>query len=491
MAKFRFHILYLFLTAATTASFEVPRLTMYDPRYDSHHLAGGQTLALPAATEDFESHFYNQTLDHFNYRPESYVTFRQRYVVNSKHWAGPGAPIFVYLGAEAPLTHNSKSFLIDIVAPSFNALLLYIEHRYYGESIPFGSREEAFRNSSTLGYMSSQQAIADYAEIILNVKEQFNTDNSPVVVVGGSYGGMLATWFRLKYPHLAIGALASSAPILYFDDITPQDAYYNVVTKDFREASETCYQTIKESWAEIDETASKLDGLSTLGKKFRTCAPLKNSTYLTNSLGGLYARAAQYNAPPSYPVTQICTAIDGSGPDKNTLDRIFAGVVAYYGEKLCYINEPTQPSETDVGWEWQTCSELVIPIGFGNDTMFWSEDAFNLTEFSHDCKEKYGVAPRPHWVTTYYGGHSIKRVLKRFGSNIIFSNGLKDPYSRGGVLENISDTIHVVYTTNGSHCLDLYGSSVTDPKWLTVQREEEIDIMHGWLTTYYKDLQVD
>ena len=45
---------------------------------------------------------------------------------------------------------------------------------------------------------------------------------------------MLASWFRLKYPHIVIGALASSAPILYFDDITPENAYHVIVTKDFR-----------------------------------------------------------------------------------------------------------------------------------------------------------------------------------------------------------------------------------------------------------------
>ena len=45
---------------------------------------------------------------------------------------------------------------------------------------------------------------------------------------------MLAAWFRLKYPHVAIGALASSAPILYFDDIVPSNSYYATVTKDFQ-----------------------------------------------------------------------------------------------------------------------------------------------------------------------------------------------------------------------------------------------------------------
>ncbi|KAK6926687.1 Peptidase S28 [Dillenia turbinata] len=46
---------------------------------------------------------------------------------------------------------------------------------------------------------------------------------------------LLALWFRLKFPRIALGALASSAPILYFDDIMPETkGYYSVVTKDFR-----------------------------------------------------------------------------------------------------------------------------------------------------------------------------------------------------------------------------------------------------------------
>ena len=48
------------------------------------------------------------------------------------------------------------------------------------------------------------------------------------------YFAVLAAWFRLKYPHVALGALASSAPILYFDDLAPQVGYYAIVTKDFK-----------------------------------------------------------------------------------------------------------------------------------------------------------------------------------------------------------------------------------------------------------------
>lgn len=55
--------------------------------------------------------------------------------------------------------------------------------------MPFGSREEAFKNASTLGYLNSAQALADYADVIIHVKKTLQAQNSPVVVIGGSYGG--------------------------------------------------------------------------------------------------------------------------------------------------------------------------------------------------------------------------------------------------------------------------------------------------------------
>jgi lysosomal Pro-X carboxypeptidase len=45
---------------------------------------------------------------------------------------------------------------------------------------------------------------------------------------------VLASWFRLKYPHLAIGALASSAPILFIEDMIQPNAYFDVVSRDFK-----------------------------------------------------------------------------------------------------------------------------------------------------------------------------------------------------------------------------------------------------------------
>jgi hypothetical protein len=45
---------------------------------------------------------------------------------------------------------------------------------------------------------------------------------------------VLAAWFRIKYPHIAIGAVAASAPILQFEDIVPTDTFYRIVSSDFK-----------------------------------------------------------------------------------------------------------------------------------------------------------------------------------------------------------------------------------------------------------------
>lgn len=73
--------------------------------------------------------------------------------------------------------------------------------RYYGESLPFGNT--SYSNLSKLGYLTSSQALADYASLLREINKPGKYSHSfkrssiqanPVIAIGGSYGGMLAAW---------------------------------------------------------------------------------------------------------------------------------------------------------------------------------------------------------------------------------------------------------------------------------------------------------
>jgi lysosomal Pro-X carboxypeptidase len=187
-------------------------------------------------TVQYETRRYTQRLDHFNSLPASYATFQQRYLINDTFWGGRTAPIFLYAGNEGDidLFTNNTGFMWE-AAPRFRAMLVFVEHRYYGESMPFGgTREAAFRDAATKGYLTVTQALADYASFVLSLKANLSAPAAPVLVFGGSYGGMLAAWMRLKYPHVVMGAVASSAPILSFYGIVDPYAFYDRINDDFK-----------------------------------------------------------------------------------------------------------------------------------------------------------------------------------------------------------------------------------------------------------------
>nr|GMC51055.1 lysosomal Pro-X carboxypeptidase-like [Ipomoea batatas] len=178
--------------------------------------------------------YYTQTLDHFNYAPQSYATFQQRYIVNFKYSSGAqsNSPIFAWLDAEAPIDSNPRAigFLTDN-APGFKALLVYIE-----------------------------------------------------------------------------------------------------------EVSDTCYQTIKQSWSMIIDTIASLsNGLSILSRKFNLCQDLNLALELKGlNLDGMYCAAAQYDTLAQQLVRVVWRRHRWRAQGAAILDRIHAGVVAIKGNKPCY-----------------------------------------------------------------------------------------------------------------------------------------------------------
>lgn len=64
---------------------------------------------------------------------------------------------------------------------------------------------------------------------------------------------------------------------------------------------------------------------------------------------------------------------------------------------------------------------------------------------------------------------------------LAFSNGVLDPWSGGGVLESVSDSLVAVVIPMGAHHLDLRSISTNDPAPLTEARQLEMTYISKWL----------
>lgn len=86
----------------------------------------------------------------------------------------------------------------------------------------------------------------DYVQLIKFIKaSDAKYTNSPVIAFGGSYGGMIAAWMRMRYPHIIQGAHASSAPILFFPGSVSPYAFLELATRSYKNALENCESGIR------------------------------------------------------------------------------------------------------------------------------------------------------------------------------------------------------------------------------------------------------
>lgn len=113
------------------------------------------------------------------------------------------------------------------------ALVVFAEHRYYGKSMPFGDKSFTPAN---VKFLTVDNAMMDYVKLIKNIKSQDKYKNSAVIAFGGSYGGMIAAWIRMKYPHIIQGAHAASAPILFFPGSVSPYAFNELASRSYRDA---------------------------------------------------------------------------------------------------------------------------------------------------------------------------------------------------------------------------------------------------------------
>ncbi|XP_076833256.1 lysosomal Pro-X carboxypeptidase [Brachyhypopomus gauderio] len=439
----------------------------------------------------YKTLYFDQQIDHFGFLENG--MFKQRYLVNDQHWRQENGPILFYTGNEGDITWfcNNTGFMWD-VAEEMGAMLVFAEHRYYGESMPFG--DESYSNAKYLNYLTSEQALADFAVLIKALKASVKgAENSPVISVGGSYGGMLSAWLRMKYPGVVTGALAASAPIWQFTDMVPCGDFYKIVTQDFTKSGTNCSTSIRRSWVAISNVSSSAEGLQWLADKFGLCSPLKSQdvgdfkAWLQETWVNLAMVDYPYEANflqhlPRWPVKVVCTHLqfDASVSDKQLLGGVSQAVKVYYnytGSAACLnISETATGSLGTRGWFYQACTEMVMPMCTDGVQDMFEPQGWNPQAFSDECYALFGVRPRPQWASVAYGGKNIGSH-----SNIIFSNGDLDPWKSGGVTKSLSDSLVAIVIPNGAHHLDLRYSNEHDPQSVIQARALELQYIKQWI----------
>jgi lysosomal Pro-X carboxypeptidase len=454
-----------------------------------------------------DENFFTQKLDHFSAKAE---TYEQRYFTCGKHFRKESGVIFFYVGNEADVElYLNNTGLMWENAQEFGALLVFSEHRYFGKSIPYGVEEV----KKHMEYLSSEQALADYAVLIGHIKESYEI-NVPVIGFGGSYGGMLGSWFRMKYPNVIDGVIAASAPIAAFlgdEKSVDMESFAKITTFDASPeagSSEKCISNVRQAWQVLFELGETSKGREEIASAFSLCPNTSTLSSLEDVLAlAFWAKSAfdylaMGNFPypssyimngqsilPAFPVRVACGYLkkDFSPEDKSGLLKALAnGIGVYYNstaDKECYdLNPPSNESALDDNfWNYLYCSELYMPSSVnGVDDMFWSIP-WNLTADTESCMAQWNVTLRPKWAVTQFGG----RKGLRAASNIVLSNGNYDPWSGTGILDTISDSVVAIKVEGGAHHLDLFFSHKLDPFSLKQVRQQEKEHMWKWVHEFY------
>jgi lysosomal Pro-X carboxypeptidase len=159
-----------------------------------------------------------------------------------------------------------------------------LTHQALTASVVYKSASDLLSATGTEGcmnYLTSEQALADYAYLVYYLKASLHAENNPVIGFGGSYGGMLAAWGRFKYPNAFDGVISASAPIWSFPGMDPPynyNAFWEIATADASKAAgatDYCKSNLKEAWQRILKAGETEQGDASLAANRPMISPLQ------------------------------------------------------------------------------------------------------------------------------------------------------------------------------------------------------------------------
>ena len=458
---------------------------------------------LPEMYPEGELWFEEQISDHFSVgagAPSSGIeVWRQRFFANVTYFAGENAPVFLCVGGEGPALEARVvqdgglhcGHMMDM-AREVGALVLALEHRFYGKSMP----RPDFSNKS-LALLSSEQALGDLASFHEHATRLYGlSSKNKWVTFGGSYPGMLAGWARLKLPHLIHAAVASSAPVSAEADMS---GYNDVVAASLANphvgGSSACLDAVTASFENLGARLDSEAGQRSLENTFDVCeagslSEEENWQGFSESFWGLFP--LQDNDPscsePLCDYSRICDMAETSGFD-DPLDLLVQLYRTKRGKDCLDVRRSKMvarlqdASNPERAWLWQTCTEF----GFyqtcnpGSNCPFMKKPfASSLDASLRLCSEVFGVPgavtkARITFSNLMYGGVNLQ------GSRVLYVNGEVDPWSANSIADSISVSLPVVWVQGASHHFWTHPSKPSDDEHIVAARQKISDQVDLWL----------
>merc|ERR1712228_839619 len=326
-----------------------------------------------------------------------------------------------------------------------------------------------------------ENAVADYAEFMTAMKQQYELPGAKVVVFGGSYGGILAALCRIHYPAIFDMALAASAPIPQTLDSVNGTIFFRLVTEDYYNVDPKCPDLVRQGYQQMIDAAAN-NGYSKISETFSLCSPIKDQAdllYLEEwARNGLLTMAMvdyPYSADfigklPANPVNASCKLMLENSDNAMKALAVGAGLYynASYDNTLKCFNITDEfiecADQTGCGlgsdataWDYQMCTEVVYSMETNGVTDMFPPFVWDNGDLSEYCMKTYGVSPNVGEMQVWF-----PLDLEKSSSRIIFSNGLLDPWHGGGYLQSPGKDMPTIIIPSGAHHLDLRGKNPAD-----------------------------
>lgn len=372
-------------------------------------------------------------------------TFKQRYFVDSQYAADETSPVFYIICGEWNCAGANSYGYATNLAKKFKAHLVALEHRYYGESLPFTEL-----TTENLQYLNLDAAIADLASF-----QKFMTNDKKLsgkwFAFGGSYAGTLASFYRLKHPELVSGALASSGPVLMKPEFSEYDAHVaKVINKS------TCGDKVREAVALIEQQMSTPEGAAEVKKLFEA-SDVRNDKDFMYVVADMLAAAVQYGRD-----TAFCKALTES--EDLVMGYAKGGLLALgaLGSTPVEISmqaaEKIEVTSKDMfrQWMWQSCSEFGwFQVANGTGTGTSRSSMIDLQYHAEVCERLY---QKPMRADGSMNKDWFDPLLTGVTSHIIFSNGSNDPWLTLSITDatpSNNASFPLVMMEGAAHCNDL------------------------------------